>query len=128
LTRQFRYMYGQESIEVISGAVDEGERPLEAARRETLEEAGIVAEASRELGEVRFDTSKMAAPVHLFLAQGLTMAEPKPDSTGQIEILRISLDEALELAMEGTIVHGASVALLFKARGMLEREDQESAR
>lgn len=40
LTRQFRYILGKESIEVVCGAVEEGESPLEAAKREAREEAG----------------------------------------------------------------------------------------
>lgn len=32
LTRQFRYALGRDSVEVISGGMDEGEEPLPAAR------------------------------------------------------------------------------------------------
>ncbi|CAA9586221.1 MAG: hypothetical protein AVDCRST_MAG88-3978, partial [uncultured Thermomicrobiales bacterium] len=50
LTRQFRYALGRESVEVVSGAIDEGEEPLEAARREAKEELGITAEDWVDLG------------------------------------------------------------------------------
>ena len=38
LTRQFRYALGKESIEVVCGAIEEDEPPLEAAQREVQEE------------------------------------------------------------------------------------------
>src|ERR687894_601878 len=41
LTRKFRYAIGRESIEVAGGGIDEGESPLDAARREAREELGV---------------------------------------------------------------------------------------
>ena len=68
LARQFRYSLGRDSIEVVSGAIDEGEQPLEAAQRELREELGITAETWTEFGGMDIDTSMINCPVRLFLA------------------------------------------------------------
>jgi 8-oxo-dGTP pyrophosphatase MutT (NUDIX family) len=119
LTRQFRYMYGQESVEAISGGVDEGETPLQAAQREAEEEAGVRAGTWQDLGELRYDTSKMAAPVQLFLAQGLTFQEPEREGTETITLVTIPLEEAYRMVMDSRIVHGPSAALILKAYCLL---------
>ena len=41
LTKEFHYAIEQDSIEVVSGAIDEGETAFEAAKREILEETGL---------------------------------------------------------------------------------------
>src|SRR5918998_2636517 len=38
LIKEFRYAMGREDVEVVGGAIDEGEKPIEAARRELNEE------------------------------------------------------------------------------------------
>src|ERR1043166_6310072 len=48
LTREFRYAIERESIEVVSGEIDDDELALSAARRELREELGI--EASEWIG------------------------------------------------------------------------------
>jgi 8-oxo-dGTP pyrophosphatase MutT (NUDIX family) len=69
LTRQFRYALGKESIEVVCGAVEENEPPLEAAQREVQEEIGIKAEEWSEIGVFDLDTSIVHCPVYLGLAE-----------------------------------------------------------
>ena len=52
LTDEFHYAIGKDSIEVVSGAIDNIESSLDAAKRELEEELGIKAEEWIDLGEV----------------------------------------------------------------------------
>jgi 8-oxo-dGTP pyrophosphatase MutT (NUDIX family) len=115
LTRQFRYALGGESVEVICGAVEEGESPLAAARREAAEEAGVVAERWDELGHVDMDTSIVNCRSSLFLARGLTLNEPKPESVETLTTLKVHLGEAVRMVMDSRITHAPSCALILKA-------------
>jgi 8-oxo-dGTP pyrophosphatase MutT (NUDIX family) len=115
LTRQFRYALGQESLETATGAIEEGESPLEAAQRELREELGFEAEAWADLGTVHLDTSIINCPVSLFLAQGLRFVGTDREGTETIRTVKMPLKEALEKVAASKILHGPSCALLLKA-------------
>ncbi|MEW6491860.1 MAG: NUDIX hydrolase [Cyanobacteriota bacterium] len=115
LTRQFRYALGKESIEVVCGALEDDEPPLEAARREIREELGIKAEEWNDLGFFHIDTSIVNCPVHLFLTKQLTFTQPDQEGTETIEKLHLSLNEAVQMVMDSQITHGPSCVLILKA-------------
>jgi 8-oxo-dGTP pyrophosphatase MutT (NUDIX family) len=114
LTREFRYAVGRESLEVVSGAIDEGEEPLEAARRELHEELGIEADEWIDLGTVDALTSQVWSPVRIFLARGLRFGEAEQDSAEIIEPVRMRLEEALSAVVESRITHSLSCVLILK--------------
>lgn len=120
LTRQFRYALGRESVEVVSGGVDEGEEPIAAARREAKEELGIQAERWDDLGQIDPDTSIVRCPVALFVARGLSWTETEQEGTEEIEPVKVSYAEAIRMIEDGTITHAATCVLLLKARALVE--------
>ena len=119
LARQFRYALGKESIEVVCGALEENEPPLEAAQREVQEELGIKANEWSELGVFDLDTSIVHCPVHLFLAFGLTFTKANQEGTETIEPLHLPLDEAVQMVMDSKITHAPSCVLIVKAHNAL---------
>jgi 8-oxo-dGTP pyrophosphatase MutT (NUDIX family) len=125
LTKQFRYAIERDDLEVVSGAVEEGEEPLEAARREAKEELGIEAADWTDLGRIESDTSITNSTAFLFLARKLTFGEPAREGTEQIETVKMKLGEALEKVMNGEITHGQTVALILKADQYLSNRKAE---
>ncbi|HEV2860670.1 MAG TPA: NUDIX hydrolase [Pyrinomonadaceae bacterium] len=119
LTRQFRYVLGAESVEAICGAVEEDESPLEAARREAREEAGILADDWQEIGYVDLDTSIFSCRSTLFLARRLKLTEPSPEGVETLSVVKVPLAEAVRMVMDGRITHSPSCALILKAHLML---------
>lgn len=119
LVRQWRHAWEISSWEVPAGTFDEGEEPLQCARRELAEETGLVATRYRSLGVVH-GAAFLTGRAHLFLAEGLTEAERSPETYEQdMEVLRVPLIEALDAALEGQIVHSGSVTALCRAaRGL----------
>jgi ADP-ribose pyrophosphatase len=115
LTRQFRYALGQESLEVVSGAVGANEPILEAARRELREEVGIAADAWTALGRVDPDTSIVREPVWLFLAEHLRFISPEPEGTESIQLVKLPGAEAVRQVLVGGITHAPSCVLILKA-------------
>ncbi|RUT02020.1 NUDIX hydrolase [Dulcicalothrix desertica PCC 7102] len=115
LTKQFRYALGKESIEVVSGTVEEKEPRQLAARRKLREEIGIIASELIDLGVVDLDTSIVRCCVHMFLAKQLTTVEAHKEGTEIIEKFHVPLDTAVQMVMDSKITHALSCALILKA-------------
>lgn len=121
LVREFRYALGREDVEIVGGAIDEGEEPLAAARRELREELGIEARMWTELGRVAHTTSLVKSFSTLFLARGLTFVEKDEDSGEVLETVKLPFAEAVEKALGGEFVHATTCVLILRAREHLGR-------
>src|ERR1043165_646339 len=122
LTREFRYAIERDSIEVVSGAIDDDELALSAARRELHEELGIEASEWIELDSVDPFTSIVHSPASLFLARELSFVEPDCDDTEIIQVVKVKLSEAVRMVMESEITHGPSCILILKTNHFLNSE------
>lgn len=110
LVGQYRYTHHSYEWEIPEGGCPEGEELLDCARRELLEETGIIA-SNYELiiEDVQLSNSTTNEVACIFVARGLKFAAARPDSTERITVKRVSLEEAIEMAREGTIRDGLSV-------------------
>jgi ADP-ribose pyrophosphatase len=115
LVRVFRYTLDRDSLEALAGGVEEDEDPIDAARRELREEAGIEAMDLIDLGVVDQLTEVVVSPDHLFLARGLSFTQSDQEETEDIERVAVPLAQAVEWALDGTVSHAASVVLILKA-------------
>ena len=115
LVRVFRYAVGKECVEVVQGMIDEGEQAPEAARRELREELGVEAGRLTDLGLVDAVTSQVFSPARLFLARGLTFGDPEREATEKLRPVRVKLEEAVRMVMDGEITQATTCALILKA-------------
>lgn len=121
LTKEFHYALERDSIEVVSGAIDKNESALEAAKRELKEELGIEADKWIELGIVNPFTTAIKSPATMYLARELHFAEADPEGTERIDVIKVKLNDALKMVMEGKITHGPSCVLILKAVEYLKK-------
>jgi len=121
LVREYKYALSRDSLEVISGGIDEGETPLAAAQRELREEAGLVASEWQEMAAVDPFTTAIRCRNHLFLARGLSHTDVAPDDGEELALVTLPFDSALQMVLAGEISHAASCILILRAARLLGR-------
>jgi 8-oxo-dGTP pyrophosphatase MutT (NUDIX family) len=113
LVGQYRYPLGTYSWEIPEGGCPEGEEPLEAARRELLEETGLTAAGWRLLGETHLSNSVSDEYGVWFLATGLEAGEQHPEGTEDLTVRRVPVSEALDMALDGRITDALSLIAIM---------------
>lgn len=123
LVGQERYTIGQYSWELPEGGclIESGESPLEAAKRELLEETGLIAATWTCLGEVFLSNSVTDEKAVIFLAQHLQQKIAQPEETEVLQLRKLPLQEAIDMAKKGEITDGLSVISLLKVPGLHNR-------
>jgi len=118
LVKQYRYGAGKELLEAPAGLIDEGETPMEAAKRELLEETGYTAGRYGwlNLGAVYSSPGASSEKIHMFMACGVTESgEQKLDSGEQIEIVKLTYADFIEHLENKEIESMHTLAALFQA-------------
>ena len=80
MVRQFRPARGRFTLEFPAGAIDPGETPEAAARREFEEEVGYVATEWIPLGATGIANHREAQTCYMFFATGLTQRRSTPET------------------------------------------------
>jgi ADP-ribose pyrophosphatase len=121
LLRQFRHAAGGWLTELPAGKLDDGEPPLECARRELAEEAGMLARRWDRLGEYFSSPGVFTEVIHLFLARDLEATEARPEEHEVFEASWVPLDEAVALAAGGQLHDAKTLIGLLWARDRLRQ-------
>ena len=99
--------------EVPAGRIDEGETPLQAAVRETVEETGYQPGPLRLLTTYFPHNGSSDATFHLFLADGATHLGPPSDPTESERVEWVPIDVLRDEIQAGRVGDGLSLTALL---------------
>ena len=122
LVRQYRHAFGRYQLEIPAGVLDvDGEPPDEAARRELLEETGLVCDEIDHLLAFANSAGWSDETTHVYLARHVRPG-PAPDGftpeaeEADMEVVKLPLDEAVAMAERGEIPDAKTLVGLLLAR------------
>lgn len=123
LLSQYRHPVGAVLWEIPAGLLDkEGEDPLEAAKRELAEEAGLEAQTWHVLVDVFSSPGCLSESLRIFLARGLAESDlgyVRTEEEAGMEYEWIGLAEAIRLIHNGSIHNTTAITGLFSAASAL---------
>jgi ADP-ribose pyrophosphatase len=119
LLRQYRHIARQWLWELPAGRIESGEEPLETAKRELKEEAGLVARDWQSFGRAYSSPGVFDEVLHFYLARELESTTTKPDIHELLEVHWLPLDEVFELVNSSEIVDAKTLIGLCRLREIL---------
>ncbi|MBS1660621.1 MAG: NUDIX hydrolase [Bacteroidetes bacterium] len=119
LVGQYRFPLNQYSWEIPEGGGELGVAPVDSAKRELLEETGLVASEWTHILDMHLSNSVTDEKAIIFLARGLEQREAQPEETEQLVVKRVHFDEVYKMVERGEITDSMSVGAILKVKLML---------
>ena len=115
LVRQYRHGLGRTCFELVAGCAEDGEDPMEAAKRELMEETGFTGGEWSEQMCFTCNASSMNNLSHSFLAIGVERTETQHlDATEDIEVYTFPKEEVKAMLLRGEFMQASMIAPLYR--------------
>jgi ADP-ribose pyrophosphatase len=109
LVRQYRLPADRYLWELPAGKVDEGEKPLQAAKRELVEETGYKAKTWTKLASFFVSPGFVQERMTIYLAKDLTAGEATPMEDERIEAKWFKRKEVAKMIDDSEIEDGKTI-------------------
>ena len=123
MERQYRHGLGKTCFEIPAGVIEEGEDPLDAAKRELMEETGYGEGKWRKIMTVSGNSSTTDNLSHCYVAEGVRKRSAQHlDSTEDLEIVLLDTAQVKGLMVNDQIKQALMAAPLwryFSEQGLL---------
>lgn len=115
IERQYRHGTQSVDYELCAGTIEKGEKPIEAAKRELLEETGYTGGEWTLYCESYPNPAAMTTTNYSFLAKGVKFSGQRHlERTEDISISLLTYEELKEMVKNGGIKQGQMLAPLWK--------------
>lgn len=113
--RQFRYPLRRIFLELPAGKIDASEHPLDTAKRELREETGYRAKLWRHLGALHPCIGYSNERIDIFWAHGLSYIGHERDHGEFLDVVEMSVGDALLAVRDGDITDAKTISALMWA-------------
>lgn len=110
LARQYRHAAKRFMLELPAGRIDEGEKPLAAAKRELLEETGYRGSKWKKILYFWPSPGFLDETMTVFVATGLRHGQATPEEDENISTRLYPLSKLVRMVSDGTIQDGKTIA------------------
>ena len=123
--RQFRYPLHRIFTELPAGKIDSGEHALDTAKRELQEETGYKARYWRHVGTMHPCIGYSDERIEIFFAHGLSFVGSGLDDEEFLEVIEMSMSDALQAIRDGDITDAKTITALLWAEKIISGEWQQ---
>ncbi|HLO80236.1 MAG TPA: NUDIX hydrolase [Chitinophagaceae bacterium] len=120
LVGQYRFTLDQYTWEIPEGGGGFDEDPLDTAKRELLEETGIIADNWEKLLDFHLSNSVCDEQGQIFLARGLQFLDAEPEETEELAVKKLPFEEAYQMVLRGEITDSLAVAGILRTKLLLQ--------
>ncbi len=113
MVTQYRHPVGEWLLEIPAGTLEKGEDPDWCAARELEEETGCTASSMRRLFSMYMAPGYCTELLHVYVAEGLSSGEPRPDDDERIEVTLVPLAAIADMVRDGRIRDAKTIAALM---------------
>lgn len=115
MERQYRHGLGKTCFEIPAGVIEKGETPLEAAKRELMEETGYGEGEWKEIMSVSGNSSTTNNISHCFVAKGVKkIGAQHLDSTEDLEVVLLDRSQVWDLMVNDQVKQALMAAPLWR--------------
>lgn len=118
---QYRYTLEKYTWEIPEGGCPRGSAPLDSAKRELLEETGIVAESWLKIMDMYTSNSVTDEIAHLYVAKSLSFEDAQPEETELLQVKKLPFNQLFEMTMKGEITDSMSVGAILKTKFLIDK-------
>ncbi len=119
LTKQYRPAAEDVIFEIPAGKLELNEQPEECAKRELLEETGLLARNLKKLTSFYSAVGFCTEIIHLYYVDEVMNALQQLDEDEFIELYKFSIDELVEMIENGNIIDAKTILSVYMIKDMM---------
>lgn len=117
---QHRFPLDEYCWEIIEGGGKLNTDPIESAKRELAEEAGIIAEKYELIQKIHLSNSVSDEFGLIYVAKGLSFQKAAPELDEELTLKKLPFSEVYQMVMDGKLTDSLTVAGILKAKILID--------